>query len=187
MRFEASSPALVRQWVRERTIATDVGLIIAFSLLIGLLAHLVIPLPFTPVPVTGQTFGVLLTGAVLGSRLGTATLLAYIVEGTVGLPVFAAGTHGPATYGYLAGFVAAAFIVGWLVEHGWDRDAPRLVAAMVAGEVAIYVFGLLWLARFVPVSQVLALGLFPFLLGDAVKLAAAALAAGGGRRLARQG
>jgi len=133
MRFEASSPALVRQWVRERTIATDVGLIIAFSLLIGLLAHLVIPLPFTPVPVTGQTFGVLLTGAVLGSRLGTATLLAYIVEGTVGLPVFAAGTHGPATYGYLAGFVAAAFIVGWLVEHGWDRDAARLVVAVVGG------------------------------------------------------
>jgi biotin transporter BioY len=187
MRSEAGSSALVRQWVGERSVLSDIGLVLAFSLLIGLLAHLVIPLPFTPVPVTGQTFGVLLTGAVLGSRLGTATLLAYIVEGLAGLPVFAAGTRGPATYGYLAGFVVAAFIVGWLCERGWDRDAPRIVAAMVVGEVAIYVFGLLWLARFVPAPKLLALGFFPFLLGDAVKLAAAALAAGGGRRLARGG
>jgi biotin transporter BioY len=187
MRSEAGSSALVRQWVGERTVISDIGLTLAFSLLIGLLAHLVIPLPFTPVPVTGQTFGVLLTGAVLGSRLGTAALMAYIVEGLAGLPVFAAGTRGPATYGYLAGFVVAAFIVGWLCERGWDRDAPRIVAAMLAGEVAIYVFGLLWLARFVPAPQLLALGLFPFLLGDAVKLVAAAIAAGGGRRLARGG
>ena len=187
MRLRAESPTLVNEWVGHRTVATDVGLVIAFSLLIGLLAHLVIPLPFTPVPITGQTFGVLLTGAVLGSRLGTATLLAYIVEGLVGLPVFAVGTHGPATYGYLAGFVAAAFIVGWLVEHGWDRDAPRILIAMLAGEVAIYVFGLMWLMRFVPASSVLALGLFPFVPGDAVKLVAAAIAAGGGRVLARRG
>lgn len=185
MRSEAGSSALVRQWVEERTVISDIGLVLAFSLFIGLLAHLVIPLPFTPVPVTAQTFGVLLTGAVLGSRLGTATLLAYIVEGLAGLPVFAAGTRGPATYGYLAGFVLAAFIVGWLCERGWDRDAPRILAAMVAGEVAIYVFGLLWLARFVPTGQLLALGFFPFLLGDAVKLVAAAIAAGGGRRLTR--
>jgi len=183
MRVEAGSSALVRQWVGQRTVMGDIGLVLAFSLLIGLLAHLVIPLPFTPVPVTGQTFGVLLTGAVLGSRLGTATLLAYIVEGLAGLPVFAAGTRGPATYG----FVVAAFIVGWLCERGWDRDTPRIVAAMIAGEAAIYFFGLLWLARFVPAPKLLALGFFPFLLGDAVKLAAAALAAGGGRRLARGG
>ncbi|GAC1479001.1 MAG: biotin transporter BioY [Candidatus Dormibacteria bacterium] len=187
MRSGSESPTLVNQWVGQRTVATDVGLVIAFSLLIGLLAHLVIPLPFTPVPITGQTFGVLLTGAVLGSRLGTATLLAYIVEGTVGLPVFAAGSPGPATSGYLAGFVAAAFIVGWLVEHGWDRDAPRIVVAMLAGEVAIYFFGLLWLARFVPVSSLFALGLLPFIPGDAVKLVAAAIAAGGGRIIARRG
>ena len=88
MRAEAGSSALVRQWVGQRTVLSDIGLVLAFSLLIGLLAHLVIPLPFTPVPVTGQTFGVLLTGAVLGSRLGTATLLAYIVEGLAGLPGF---------------------------------------------------------------------------------------------------
>jgi biotin transport system substrate-specific component len=187
VRSEAGSSALVRQWVAQRTVISDLGLVLAFSLLIGLLAHLVIPLPFTPVPVTGQTFGVLLTGAVLGSRLGTATLLAYIVEGLAGLPVFAVGTRGPATYGYLAGFVVAAFVVGWLCERGWDRDAPRIVAAMIAGEVAIYVFGLLWLARFVPAPKLLALGFFPFLLGDSVKLVAAAIAAGGGRRLARRG
>lgn len=187
MRSEAGSTALVRHWVGERSALSDIGLVLAFSLLTGLLAHLVIPLPFTPVPVTGQTFGVLLSGAVLGSRLGTAAMLAYIVEGLAGLPVFAAGTRGPATYGYLAGFVVAAFIVGWLCERGWDRDPPRLLTAMIAGEVGIYVFGLLWLARFVPASKLLALGFFPFLLGDAVKLVAAALAAGGGRRLARGG
>ncbi len=108
-------------------------------------------------------------------------MLAYVLEGSVGLPVFARAT--PASYGYLAGFVAAAFIVGWLAERGWSRDVLRSILAMIGGEVAIYVFGLAWLSRYVGWGQVLALGLFPFLIGDAVKLIAAALIVPAGWRI----
>src|ERR687883_724112 len=155
------SRTLVQAWMPERSVPRDLGLILAFSLFTGLMAHIAIPLPFTPVPITGQTFAVLLTGALLGSRLGAASMLAYIAEGIAGLPVFAP-VGSPATYGYLAGFVAGAFVVGWLAERGWDRNVLTSGVAMLAGEVAIYVFGLLWLARFVPASKLLVFGLFPF-------------------------
>jgi biotin transporter BioY len=180
----APSATLARHWVPERSLVSDAGLVIVFSLFTGLMAHVAIPLPFTPVPITGQTFAVLLCGALLGARLGTASMLLYITEGVLGLPVFAAAP-GAATYGYLAGFVAAAFIVGWFADLGWTRDLPRTVAAMIAGEVAIYFFGLLWLAHFVPSEKVLDFGLFPFLIGDAIKLAAAAVVLPAGWLLSR--
>ena len=178
----ATPSTLIREWVPERSLLTDAGLVLAFSLFTALMAHIAIPLPFTPVPITGQTFAVLLCGALLGARLGTASMLAYLAEGIAGLPVFAAA-HGALSYGYLAGFVVAAFVVGWLADRGWTKDLARTLAAMLAGEVAIYVFGLAWLARFVPASQVLAQGLFPFLIGDAIKLLAAAAVLPAGWRL----
>jgi biotin transporter BioY len=180
----APSATLARHWVPERSLVSDAGLVIAFSLFTGLMAHIAIPLPFTPVPITGQTFAVLLCGAALGARLGIASMLLYITEGVVGLPVFAAAP-GAASYGYLAGFVAAAFIVGWFADLGWTKDVPRTIVAMIAGEVAIYFFGLLWLAHFVPPTKVLDFGLYPFLIGDAIKLAAAALVLPAGWRLSR--
>jgi len=180
----APSATLARHWIPERSRLSDAGLVIAFSLFTGLMAHVAIPLPFTPVPITGQTFAVLLCGALLGARLGTASMLAYITEGMIGLPVFAVAP-GSASYGYLGGFVAAAFIVGWFADRGWVKDLPRTVVAMIAGEVAIYFFGLLWLAHFVPPSKVLDFGLFPFLIGDAIKLAAAAIVVPAGWRLSR--
>jgi biotin transporter BioY len=180
----APSATLARHWVPERSLLSDAGLVIAFSLFTGLMAHVAIPLPFTPVPITGQTFAVLLCGAVLGARLGTASMLLYITEGAVGLPVFAAA-RGAATYGYLAGFVAAALIVGWFADIGWTKDLPRTIVAMIAGEVAIYFFGLLWLAHLVPPTRVLDFGLYPFLIGDAIKLAAAAVVLPTGWRLSR--
>jgi biotin transporter BioY len=183
MQGRATSTTLVRTWIPQRTLLTDIGLVIGFSLLTALMAKIAIPLPFTPVPITGQTFAVLLTGALLGSRLGAATMLAYILEGSVGLPVFARAT--PASYGYLAGFVAAAFIVGWLAERGWSRDVFHTITAMIAGEIAIYAFGLAWLAHYPAIGwgKVLALGFFPFLIGDAVKLIAAALIVPAGWRI----
>ncbi len=180
----ASSATLARHWVPERSLLSDAGLVIAFSLFTGLMAHIAIPLPFTPVPITGQTFAVLLCGAILGARLGTASMLLYITEGALGLPVFAAAP-GAATYGYLAGFAAAALIVGWFADIGWTQDLPRTIVAMIAGEVAIYFFGLLWLAHLVPASKVLDFGLYPFLIGDAIKLAAAAVVLPAGWRLSR--
>jgi biotin transport system substrate-specific component len=180
----APSSTLARHWIPERSLLSDAGLVIAFSLLTGVMAHVAIPLPFTPVPITGQTFAVLLTGAALGARLGTASMLAYIAEGVIGLPVFAAAP-GSFSYGYLAGFVAAAFVVGWFADRGWTRDLLHTVVAMIAGEVAIYFFGLLWLAHLVPPSLVLVYGLYPFLIGDAIKLAAATAVLPAGWRLSR--
>ncbi|HEX9096828.1 MAG TPA: biotin transporter BioY [Candidatus Dormibacteraeota bacterium] len=183
MRPVSATTTLARHWIPERSFLSDLGLVVGFSLFTGLMAHVAIPLPFTPVPITGQTFAVLLCGALLGARLGTASMLLYITEGMVGLPVFAAANA--ASYGYLAGFVAAAFVVGWFADFGWTRDLPRTVLAMIAGEAAIYFFGLLWLAHFVPESKVLDFGLYPFLIGDAIKLAAAAIVVPAGWRLSR--
>lgn len=152
------------------------------SLLIALAAQVAVPLPFSPVPVTGQTFAVLLIGAAFGARLGAATVLLYLAGGVAGLPVFApigppglARLVGP-TGGYLVGFVAAAWVVGALAERGWDRRVLTALVAMVAGEIAIYAFGLAGLARFVPAERLLGAGLFPFVPGDLVKLGLAALA-----------
>ncbi len=160
-----------------RSLAFQLMIVLGGSLLVALLAQVVIPLPFTPVPITGQTYGVLLVGAALGSRRGAASLLLYILEGGLGLPFLAGGKSGwPAgpTGGYLIGFVAAAFAVGWLAERGWDRRFGKAVLAMLIGEVLIYGFGVPWLSAFVGTTKSLSLGLLPFIPGDAVKLLLAA-------------
>jgi biotin transport system substrate-specific component len=155
-----------------------IALISAGTALLALAARIEIPLPFSPIPVTGQTFAVLLIGAALGSRLGAVTVGAYILVGTAGLPVFAGGAMGIArligpTGGYLAGFIVAAAIVGWLAERGWTRTVPLTIAAMLIGEAAIYLFGLAWLTRFPLVVGLLDAGLLPFVVGDLYKLALA--------------
>jgi biotin transport system substrate-specific component len=136
------------------------------------------------VPLTGQTFAVLLVGMALGSRRGALALVAYLAEGAAGLPVFAEMKSGLVvlfgpTGGYLFGFVAAAWLVGWLAERGWDRSLLKTLAAMVLGNAVIYLLGVSWLTRFVGSlageNGALAFGLYPFLLGDAIKAVAAAL------------
>ncbi|HEX9436188.1 MAG TPA: biotin transporter BioY [Candidatus Limnocylindria bacterium] len=156
-------------------------LVVLGSALIALAAQLAIPLPGSPVPVTGQTFAVLLVGAALGPRFGPVSVALYVVEGLIGLPVFAGGTSGATriagpTGGYLAGFVLAAFVVGFLAERGWDRRIWTCVLAMLAGEVVIYVFGLAGLSRFSLPNGVIEAGLLPFLIGDAYKVALATIA-----------
>lgn len=155
-------------------------LVVAGSALIALGAQIAVPLPFSPVPVTGQTFAVLLVAASLG-RLGIAGVVLYIIEGAVGLPVFAGGAAGFArlagpTGGYLAGFVLAAFVLAWCVDRGFDRRIGTALLAMLAAEVAIYACGVLWLARFPLGVPVLEAGLYPFIPGDLLKLIAAGLA-----------
>lgn len=162
----------------QASLARDIILVLVGSGLIALAAQVAIPL--WPVPVTGQTFGVLLVGALLGRRRGAASLLTYLSQGAVGLPVFAGGTAGIAkltgpTGGYLVGFVVAAFVVGWLSERGWDRRFVTTVIAMVIGNAVIYSLGLLWLTHFVGQGAVLSVGFTPFLLGDLLKIALAAL------------
>ncbi len=133
-----------------------------------------------PVPVTMQTFGVLVVGAIYGWRLGAVTVAAYLIEGAIGLPFFAGLTGGlpilfGPTGGYLFGFVAAAAVVGWLAERGWDRNILTMALAMLIGNVVLYVPGLLWLSTFFGWEKAIEYGLSPFMLIDAVKLAAAAL------------
>ena len=142
-----------------------------------------IQIPFYPVPMTMQTFMVLALGMAYGWRLGAATVLLYLAQGAMGLPIFAgtpekgiglAYMAGP-TGGYLVGFVLAAAAAGWLAERGWDRSVLKTAAAMLAGNILIYVPGLLWLGTLVGWDKpVLAWGLTPFLLGDVTKLALAA-------------
>lgn len=157
----------------------DVALIIGGSLLIGLCAHVKIWLPFSPVPITGQTFAVLMIGSLLGARRGCLTVLAYIMEGAAGLPVFAVGV-GPAallgpTGGYLFGFIPAVYITGRLAEKGWDRRIGTTVLAMVLGNLVIYTFGLFWLGCLTGFNRmVLTIGLRPFIVGDLVKIILAA-------------
>ncbi len=163
-------------------------LLLSASLLVALAARVTIPLPFSPVPITGQTFAVLLVGALLGRRMGALAMLAYLAEGAAGLPVFAGGVGGPAvlvgpTAGYLYGFVAAALVVGWLCERGWDRRPVTAALAMLAGNAVIYLFGLPWLALFIGPERVLAAGLLPFIPGDLLKLLLATLALPAGWRL----
>ncbi len=158
----------------------DTVLVISSSFLIALSAQIAISLPFTPVPVTAQTLAVLLIGAVLGSKRGVLALLVYLSEGAAGFPVFAGGKSGliwlaGPTGGYLIGFVVAAFITGFLAERKWDRRVITSFLAMLIGNVIIFIFGLLVLQSYVGMDKVLALGLYPFILGDIVKLALATI------------
>ncbi|MBV6401176.1 MAG: hypothetical protein CNIPEHKO_01473 [Anaerolineales bacterium] len=162
--------------------ARDIFLIVAGSLLIAALAQIEILLPFTPVPITGQTFGVLLIGAALGSKRGAASLILYIIEGGLGLPFFAGGARGlgiltGATAGYLAGFVVAAYVVGLLAERGLERSVRTSIIPFIVGTVIIYLFGVAWLGIFLKsFAQAVEFGLLPFLVGDAIKLTLASLA-----------
>lgn len=172
---------LLRPTVRRSAWVYDVALVLAGSWLIALSAQVAVPLPFSPVPVTGQTAAVLLVGALLGSRRGSLAVLVYIAQGAAGLPVFAGGAFGLSrvlgpTGGYLLGFVAAAFLVGLLAERGWDRRPLTTAAAMTLGNIVIYTVGALWLAVFVGgLRQALAVGVVPFLPGDLLKIAVAAI------------
>lgn len=171
------------------TLVRDVLLVLSFTVVTALSAQ--VAFKIGPVPITGQTFAVLLTGALLGSRRGAMSMITYLAIGATGIPFWfspttipgAAAFVGP-TAGYLVGFVPAAFVVGWLAEHGWDRRVWTTAGAMIMGSFVIYAFGLTWLAvwlsRFSPDASVLALGLYPFLAGDALKVALASVALPGG-------
>jgi biotin transport system substrate-specific component len=175
----------VPAWLR------DLSLILAASLLLAALAQVEIPLPFTPVPITGQTFGVLLVGAALGSRRGAAAILAYLAEGALGLSFFAGGTSGlsvltGATAGYLVGFLAAAYVVGRLAERGWERSFRTSILPFVVGTLVIYAFGVAWLSTIVgSFGDGIRFGMLPFLFGDVIKLIAASVVLPAAWRLAR--
>lgn len=176
--FPATYADLFRPAARQQTRIYDAALVLGGSVAVALSAQVALRLPFSPVPVTLQTLAVLLIGALLGSKRGALSLIAYLAEGAAGLPVFAGGASGPAymtgpTGGYLLGFVVAAYITGRLAESGWDRRALSTALAMLLGNAVIYLCGLAWLAHFTGAARAPELGLYPFLAGDVVKLIAA--------------
>lgn len=163
---------------RERSVA----LVVSAAALTAVAAQITVPLPFTPVPITGQTFAVLLAGTALGARLGAASQALYVCIGAFGLPVYADATGGwhattGATGGYLVGFVVAAAIVGALAERRHDRTVLTAIPAMLTGTAIIYAFGAGWLALHLAISMsdAVDLGVAPFLIGDTLKIAAAGL------------
>ena len=166
----------------------DVLLVVAGAALVALAAQVRIPLD--PVPITGQTFAVLLVGASLGAVRGLSSLVLYSLAGIAGAPVFQEQNHGweyfaGATGGYIVGFVAAAAVTGWLAERRWDRRFSSAVAAMLTGNVIVYLLGLPWLAHVANYDLLTTLqkGLAPFLPGDLVKLYLAAALLPGAWRL----
>ena len=175
--------AVISQRVLPRSRVASVVLVVAAAALTALAAQWEILLPFTPVPITGQTFAVLLTGAALGSTLGASGQLLYVAGGALGLPIFSGGAAGweaaraAGTAGYLIGFIIAAALVGFMAERRQDRQFPTMFTAFILGSFVIYVFGVvgLMLSFDMSTSQVIAAGVVPFVLGDVIKAAAAGL------------
>lgn len=168
--------------VFPRSRAMTVALMVGFALLTALAAQIRIPVPGTPVPITGQTFAVLLAGAALGSWAGAGSQAIYWAMGAIGLPFYTNASGGweaatGATAGYLVGFIVAAWVVGALAERGQDRSVWSAIPAFLAGNAVIYVFGVSWLYLSVEsittMTEAVAAGLTPFVIGDLFKIVVA--------------
>jgi biotin transport system substrate-specific component len=164
-----------------RVRARDIALIVAATALTAACAQITFQLPGSAVPITGQTFAVLLSGAALGANRGAAAMLLYVLLGMVGLPIYAAGDHGThvvfgATGGYLVGFLVAGWVVGKLAEKRMDRTPLKAAPAFLVGTAIIYAIGVPWLAIYAHegLGAAISQGLTPFVPGDLVKAAAAA-------------
>ncbi len=160
-----------------RDLAAELIPVMSAVVTIAALSQIVIPLK--PVPFTGQTLGILLTAGILGRKKGMLAVLSYVLMGTMGMPFFAGGDFGIArlagpTGGYLTGFIAASFIVGYLSDKGFFKSFSMSVICMTAGNLVIYISGILWLSRFIRTSDLLATGVYPFIPGDIFKIVIAA-------------
>ncbi len=184
---DALNPPLVAAlWPRRGASGLARGMALALGGALALALSAKVQVPFYPVPMTLQTLVVLALGAAYGARLGAATVALYLAEGLVGLPVFAGALAGPAymagpTGGYLAGFLAAAALIGLLAERGWDRSWPLLVAAMALGHAVIFAFGYAWLAVLLGPEKAFVLGVAPFAAATVVKTLLACALVGAAR------
>ncbi len=175
--------AVLSARVLPRSRVNSVILVVTAAAITALAAQWEIHLPFTPVPITGQTFAVLLTGAALGARLGAAGQTLYVGLGAIGLPIYSGGDGGwetaqaGGTTGYLIGFIAAAGLVGYMAERRQDRTFPTTFTAFIAGSFVIYLFGVIGLMIIfdMTASEAIVVGVVPFVLGDIIKAAAAGL------------
>lgn len=159
---------------KELTTLMNIVLVSIGIIAMSLLSQIAIPLPYTPVPMTGQTFGVLSIGLLYGRRLGLITILSYIALGTLGLPIFSNGKSGflffSASGGYLIGYIFAVLLCGRMAEKGWTQSYLKMFLLLLMAETLIYTFGLLQLHFFIK-SSVFAAGLYPFIFGDLAKMA----------------
>jgi biotin transport system substrate-specific component len=184
MSIQLSAGSSLIDRVVPRSKVNDVALIFAGALLTAIAAQIAIPM--WPVPITGQTFAVLLVGSVLGASRGAISMIAYFSLGAAGLPVFTGAASGLSfgpTFGYLVGFIAAAAVVGWLANSGWHKKAVGVLGSFMIANSVIYLFGLPWLGFALgnlgaanDLVTLMVLGLVPFLIGDAIKMVLAAAA-----------
>ena len=166
---------LINKIIKEKSESrmTELLLIISGAVFLGMTARISIMLPFTPVPITGQTFGVLMIGLVYGRKLGLKTIGSYLAAGMAGLPFFS--TAGPGilflkpTGGYLIGYVFMVLICGYLTEKGWGKSYIKTFGIMLLAETAMYLCGMIHLSCFVK-ANVLEMGLYPFVIGDLIKM-----------------
>jgi len=168
-----------RPQIKREAFFYDIVLVIGASIFIALSAQIAFNVPFSPVPITGQTFAVILTGSILGSRRGSLAVIAYLLEGISGLPVFAQAQFGlihlfGPTGGYLLGFVPAAFICGLLAEFGWGKTIFSVLGMMTVGTLVTFICGLSWLKIFFGNNNVLVIGFYPYVSGAVIKIALAA-------------
>ena len=181
----ALAHSIVKGRSRNVAFVLDLALVLAGTAFIYLMTQVVIPLePFSPVPITGQTLAVLVVGGALGALRGGSSVVLYLALGAAGFPrAFAEGNTGveflyasSPTGGYLIGFFAAALLVGYLCEKGWDRSFRSSIGVMFLGEIVIFLVGVPWLANAigVPAGKAMELGLYPFVVGDVIKVLVAA-------------
>jgi biotin transport system substrate-specific component len=166
--------SLVKPVSAQSEFLTDAFLVVIGSLFVGAMSQVSVPLPFSPIPITGQTFAILLLGLTYGKSLTVYTLILYLVEGISGWPVFAGGKAGLAvlmgpTGGYLIGFIFGGMLIAELVARGFGKSPIKVFFASLTGNIVIYAFGVLGLMRFMDFPTALSLGVFPFLIGDVVK------------------
>src|SRR5665213_493693 len=163
-----------------RSFLVDVALVVGSAALVGALAQVAIKLSFTPVPITGQTLGVMLVGTALGWRRAFAAMALYVLAGVAGVPWFTGHATGypVATFGYLIGFFVAGAVLGWLASRGTDRTVTRALVSMAVGDVIIFLIGVTWLkyADHLTPAQAIADGLTPFVWGELIKAAIAGVA-----------
>ena len=159
----------------EQEIVKNIFLIVSGTVFIALMANIKIVLPFTPVPITGGTFAIMLVGLTYGKKLAPATLLAYIIAGSAGLPVFAGFKGGLTVFspsgGYIIGYFFAALICGYFADRGWTESYLKTVIVLLLANIVLYTFGLFQLSFFIGDKNVFMAGLYPFIPGDIIKMA----------------
>ena len=179
-----SSTATLRgALITRSTVTTKIALVVGGVIFLWVMAQISVPVPGSPVPVTGQTLGALLLGSAYGASLGFTTFASYLIVGFLGAPVFASGAHGlsritGATGGYLVGMLIASLITGYLAGRKWDQKVLTVIPTMLIGDVIIFTAGLFWLHHSIHANwaTTFKLGLTPFVLGEVIKIAIASTA-----------